>query len=119
MDRQREKYLIKRRANLTDRKKILSAIKNNVLEIVPDAVVLLFGSRARQDFQLDSDWDILILVKKLATQELKRQISDQLFYVGLDYEICINTLVINSEDWKEKFRYYPLHSEIEKDGMLL
>lgn len=39
---------------------ILFGIKA-VLEVVPDAGVILFGSRARKEAREESDWDILVL----------------------------------------------------------
>ena len=73
----------------------MSSIKNDVLDLIPDAEVILFGSRARRDFHEDSDWDILVLTYKNVTHGLKRQVSDKLFYIGLKFEICINTLILN------------------------
>lgn len=94
---------------------ILGSIKKNILGLIPGAEIVLFGSRARNDYHQESDWDILILTNEKVTQGLKRQVSDKLF----EHEICINTLVINKEDWEGKFKHYPLHAEIEKEGMLI
>ena len=40
--------------------------------------ILLFGSRARCDFQEDSDWDLLIILKNQATRDEKNDISFQI-----------------------------------------
>jgi len=48
-----------------------SIIKNTVHEIFPDAQVMLFGSRARGDFKLDSDYDILVITSKELIPEEK------------------------------------------------
>jgi predicted nucleotidyltransferase len=100
-------------------KNILYSIKNSILELIPDAEVILFGSRARKDNHDESDWDILVLTNNKVTHSLKRQISDKLFYISLEFESCINTLTLNKSDWNEKFKYYPLHFEIEKDGKVI
>lgn len=41
---------------------LLRRIKKLVHEIVPDAQIILYGSRARGDAHANSDYDILILV---------------------------------------------------------
>jgi predicted nucleotidyltransferase len=42
------------------KEEILAAIKEKVLSIVPDAKVMLFGSRVPSDWHEESDWDILV-----------------------------------------------------------
>lgn len=46
----------------TEGKTLLQQIKEIVCAIEPTAKLFLYGSRARNDARLDSDWDILILV---------------------------------------------------------
>jgi len=38
---------------------IYTKIKATVQEILPNASILLYGSRARDDFRKDSDYDLL------------------------------------------------------------
>jgi uncharacterized protein len=61
--------------------------QNQVKQIVLDTLskldvkvlkILLFGSRARNDFQEDSDWDLLIILKNQATRDEKNDISYQI-----------------------------------------
>ena len=49
---------------------VLNAIQQKATSIMPkDAKVILFGSRAREDAQPDSDWDILVLLNKDKIEE--------------------------------------------------
>jgi predicted nucleotidyltransferase len=41
---------------------IATRVKESVLRVEPTARIILYGSRARNDFQKESDWDFLILV---------------------------------------------------------
>ena len=52
-------------------KAIFAAIKSAVLSFLPDAKVLLFGSRARADFNEHSDYDILIITHQTFTPKEK------------------------------------------------
>jgi len=47
-------------ANRTDAVKI---IRESVNEILPDSSIFLFGSRARQDYSEDSDYDLMIVTE--------------------------------------------------------
>ncbi|MDR2437841.1 MAG: nucleotidyltransferase domain-containing protein [Planctomycetaceae bacterium] len=42
---------------------INETIKNTVVQVLPNSKVILFGSRVRGDFQENSDYDILVIVK--------------------------------------------------------
>ena len=41
---------------------LLRRVKQGVLAVEPTAEIILFGSRARGDATIDSDWDFLVLV---------------------------------------------------------
>ena len=49
---------------MTKREQILSRIKETISSKEPRADIIFFGSRARKDFNPDSDWDILVLMDK-------------------------------------------------------
>lgn len=54
-------------------KEILSTIKFTVHRFLPDARVLLFGSRARGDFNKQSDFDVLVITKDTFPPKDKRE----------------------------------------------
>lgn len=45
-----------------NREKLLEQIKQVVHEVEPDAEIILYGCRSREDSSFDSNWDFLILV---------------------------------------------------------
>ena len=53
-------------------KTILEIIKTTVLGLLPDARILLFGSRARGDYNKNSDFDILIITPQTFALEEKK-----------------------------------------------
>lgn len=91
----------------------------SVLEIIdPSAEVILFGSRARGDSKIDSDWDLLILLNIEVDEELKYQIWELLYDLELENEQVISSLIFSKKDW-EDFHFTPLYQNIEEEGVLL
>ena len=84
--------------------------------IDPDAKVILFGSRARDDFHKDSDWDFLILTRLVVTQDLKNRISDSLFETELETDSVLTGIVQNLDFW-ESYSSAPIFKNISKDGV--
>ena len=77
------RYVVKLAKTMTKRA-FLREVKKAILALDPQAEVWLFGSRARGDARPDSDWDFLMLTDKPVDRQFKRQVRDQLFYLGLD-----------------------------------
>lgn len=104
---------------LIDKTQILKEIKKVVLEVDSEAEVVLFGSRAREDFNDESDWDVLILVDKEETDfNFKRKIRNALYNLELKQGTVISTIIRNKEFW-EDISVTPLFKEVEKDGVVL
>ena len=101
---------------MPDRKEILLKIKNAVMELDPDARIILFGSRARGDSEKESDWDLLILTSIPASEENKRNIRNHLLEVELETEQAISTLIHHNDHWKN-YSITPLYEVIEKEGI--
>ena len=85
---------------MPDRKEILLKIKNAVMELDPDARIILFGSRARGDSEKESDWDLLILTSIPANEENKRNIRNHLLDIELETEQAISTLIHHNDYWR-------------------
>jgi len=82
-------------------------------------VFVLYGSKARGDWDSKSDIDVAIVVKGL-TGRLKRQILDKVAEVEFKHLIPISTLVLSERDFnslKERERRIAL--DIEKEGIPL
>ncbi len=96
---------------------ILQSVKSILLDIDENSKVVLFGSRARGDYSIDSDWDILILLEKQATEAIKRHIRDQIFDIELETDEIISTIIENKNDWAS-YEVTPLFQNIEKEGLV-
>jgi predicted nucleotidyltransferase len=76
-------------------KKIVDAIKITAHNFLPDAEVLLFGSRARNESYSESDYDILLITgKELSPKEklpLRTHIRKALLKLGIRSDILIQS----------------------------
>ena len=100
--------------------KILDSIKNKLPEVIPQGgKVFLFGSRARGDARMDSDWDLLILLPK---NRLKHEDFDSVVYplieLGWSLGAEINPLLYSYSDW-EKRNFTPFYKNVEEEGIEL
>ena len=103
---------------MNDKQYILSAVKKRIHEIDPKAHIILFGSRARNNFHKDSDWDFLILTKMNVTQDLKNKICDTLFEAELETGQVLTGIVQNQNVW-ENYSETPIYKNISAEGFLI
>ena len=96
---------------------ILNTAKKHNIEIDK---IILFGSRARGDYREDSDWDILIVTKKVVS----REIADD-FWLTLKRKLIENRIIpeiiIVSRDDFERYKELPgyIYHWAEKEGLLI
>lgn len=80
---------------------------------------VLYGSRARGDYDADSDIDVAIIVKGL-TRELKNQIINKVAEIEIEYLTPLSTMVLSEEDFEIlKKRERRIALDIEKEGIPL
>ncbi len=80
-------------------KDLLNRVKNVVKKIDQSAEIYLYGSRARKDFQKDSDWDFLIITPKHFDYNFKRNILNEVYNIELESNVIINTIIVNKDEW--------------------
>ena len=98
---------------------ILAEIKQRLNETLGDNVerIILFGSRARGDAHKDSDYDVLLLVKK-RTKELEEQIND-IAYEMLDRYGKLVTIFDTEAEIYEDEEDDPLFTNIHREGITI
>lgn len=60
--------------------------------------IILFGSQLTGDVKSDSDYDILIVLKKKPDWKMEREISDLCFEIDLKYGIITDTHILAEEE---------------------
>ncbi len=92
-------------------------VKEEVNKILPMSEVILFGSRTRNDFRADSDWDFLILLAiPYLNKEIKNEILDRLYEVELKTDAVISSLIFSKTEW-EKRSVMPIYKIIQEEGI--
>lgn len=101
----------------TSKGKILNLIRENVSQLDPQAEIILYGSRARGDERVDSDWDILILIDDEATFERERTFRHHLYDLEISLGEAFSVFVVNKNDWNTKFRITSFYQNVVNEGL--
>jgi uncharacterized protein len=99
-------------------KKLTKRIKQELLQIEPEAEIYLFGSRARGDFKSDSDWDVLVLSpQKKITYDYELKLREPIFDIELETGEVISLLIYSKSDWESKKDISLLFHQVSKEGL--
>ncbi|OQX99467.1 MAG: hypothetical protein B6I20_09935 [Bacteroidetes bacterium 4572_117] len=83
--------------------KLLRKIRDSVIENAPDAQIILFGSHARGDSHLESDWDIIILLKeKKISYDFEKKLIHSLYDIEFETGEIISPMIYSEHDWNNK-----------------
>lgn len=100
-----------------------SAFMDKVAQYFPIAKAILFGSRARGDHHSESDADVAILLRGLATPFLatKFAMDDLAYEVLLETGIRVQPLPIWQEEWDhpELYSNPSLINNVRNEGIML
>lgn len=99
---------------------IISLIKSKIKNKNSKAEIILFGSHARGQAHIDSDWDILILLDSLnVTHQTEKEYREELFEVELEIGEPISTFVYSKSIWESLHSITPLYQNIKRDGIII
>jgi predicted nucleotidyltransferase len=99
--------------------KVLKELKDLMENQLGDRLVkmVVFGSRARGDFDAESDTDIAIIVRELSRQ-LKYQILDTVAEIEMKFIIPLSVMVFSENEFERlKKRERRIALDIEKEGI--
>jgi predicted nucleotidyltransferase len=100
---------------------VLKELRKRVEGQLGDRLVrmVLFGSRARRDFDIESDIDIAMIVRDLS-RELKHQILDSVAEIEMKYFTPLSVHILSESEFerlKKRERRFAL--DIEREGVPL
>jgi predicted nucleotidyltransferase len=99
-----------------DSNDLLNKLKKTAKQFDANAEIILYGSRARNDYKQYSDWDFLILLNYAVNETLKEQIRDELFEIEIETDQIISTIIHSKQNWND-LSITPLHKNIANDGI--
>ena len=83
-----------------------------------DVELYLFGSVARNDYEPDSDIDVLILFPGEVDTELKEEIFGAAYDVELEHNVVFGIIVRSKDYWmSEKSMVTPFHQNLQRESL--
>jgi len=105
---------------MNDSSDIIKEIKRIVMEQDPTAKIYLYGSRAKGSASKESDWDLLILLKrKKITPDIERSITSPLYDLEFETGELISPMVYAENEWNTKYRITPFYQNVMNEGKLI
>jgi len=99
---------------------LLERVKWAIREIEPEAEIILYGSRAREDSQTQSDWDFLVLLDGPVNDERTDKIRHRLYEIEWASDEVLCCIVRNREEWNSPlYRGTPFCQNVEAEGIVL
>ncbi len=97
----------------------LTEISTKIKEKFKIKNIIIYGSIVRNEFEEESDIDLLIITSKLLPRRIRHRITDIVFDVNLEYETNFSTFVVDENSWDNgPYSILPIYNEISKEGVI-
>lgn len=103
---------------MSDKENILNKIIGVIDKNYPDSEAYLYGSQARGDAKLLSDWDLLILLHlQRVPFNIETKLMDEFYELELETGEIITPLIYSKQDWNKNHSFTPLFETIQREGV--
>jgi len=100
-----------------DRQAVLAAAAV-LRENFPVERIVLYGSKARGDDDMESDIDLLVLTRQPVNYDMKRQMTHAVFNIQLSHNVVLSMMIVPLEQWETGvYCVLPIRQEVERDGV--
>jgi len=109
---------MKKNISLTNENAVLKELKELLNDFLGESLmkIVLFGSRARGDYDNESDIDVAIIVRDL-TRNLKNQILENVAEIELKHFVPISALLLSEDEFENLKRLERrIALDIEREG---
>jgi len=101
-------------------RKAVGEFKKRILAQFPDSKLILFGSKARGDYHVHSDIDLLIVSPYTKNAENRSKIGDIAFEVNYKFGTGISCIMQEEEGWEDlKHVNAPFLVNVRSEGVIL
>lgn len=101
-------------------KKALLELKKKLFKSFPVSEIILYGSKARGDFDKESDIDILVILNDKVDDDTREKIFSISFKIEIKYDVIFGILVESKDFWSSPLAETMLISRnINMEGVLL
>ncbi len=112
------KYLADWNKGTFSERRLLMRCRKEVQKIAPAADVILYGSRARGEAGIESDYDFLVLVKQKLTRKLEDSIHHTLYAIERETDTVLSVQVFEYRQWRSlRFKITPFFRNVEREGI--
>ena len=99
---------------------LLRRCKQGIREVVGDADVILYGSRARGEAASDSDYDLLVLVNQPVDVALRERLVSGIYPLELETGAVLTLMVYSRSQWNSAlYKAMPFRQNVEREGIVL
>ncbi|TVY11853.1 nucleotidyltransferase domain-containing protein [Paenibacillus cremeus] len=105
---------------LTDmEKKSISKLKERIAVLFKLKSMILFGSKARGDYEEWSDVDLLILVDEEKNWSNREKLSDITLDINMEFDTQLTCILENATNWEMESVWLPLKDNIIQEGIAI
>ena len=83
----------------------------------PVKKIILYGSKARGDFEEDSDIDLLFITDKEIPRSLKNQIADVIYNHELKNDIVVSAIIVSESVYNNQCSIFL--KDVKREGIVL
>jgi len=99
---------------------LLNRAVEAIREHLPDAKIILYGSRARGEAGEESDYDLLAITSRKPHYKIEEEVHGEMYDIFLETDQYISVIVMHTKMWNSSVcRGSPFYAEVSKDGIVL